>query len=324
MIYILFSVLIGLSAFFSASEIALFSLPSGQVRLLVQKKYKNAHLVTFFKKNPQKTLITILIGNNIVNILSASIATYIATKLFGSAGVGIATGIVTIFILIFGEIIPKSFAQKNNLTIAQIISPLLYFFYLFFYPVVWVLKGFNNTLMRIFKIKENTFLTEEEIKSLSRLGVEKGNIHFHEYELIEKTFLLNDITVKDVMTPRYKIVFLNGEVPVEGIAHFVGQTGYSRYPVYENNEDQILGYVHVHDIMKVLNSDERDEPVKKYVREVTTLEETKTLQSAFKIMIRKKAHLALISRLENEEIIGLISLEDILEHLVGEIEDEAD
>jgi CBS domain containing-hemolysin-like protein len=324
MIYFLFFILISLSAFFSACEMALFSISPGQVRLIQDKNLKNAKLIYFFKKNSQKTLITILVANNIFNILIASLATYFTTNILGSFGIGLATGLVTLFIVIFGEIIPKTFGQKNNQKVAQIFSPLLYLFYILLSPLVWVLRGFNNTFMRILKMKENIILAEEEIKSLSRLGVEKGNIHFHEHKLIEKTFLLNDITVKDVMTPRYKIVFINGEVPVEGIAHFVGKTGYSRYPVFENNEDQVIGYVHVHDIMKVLNSDDRSQPVKKYVREVTTLVETKTLQSAFKIMIRGKAHLALVRRSENNEIIGLVSLEDILEHLVGEIEDEAD
>lgn len=324
MIYLFFIILILLSGFFSASEIAFFSINDAQVRLLLQKKFKNADIIRKLKKWPQKTLITILIGNNIVNILSASLATFIAINTFGNIGVGIATGIVTFIILIFGEIIPKSFAQNNNLKIAQISSPLLYVFFIIFKPIVWLIREFNLLFLRIFKLKDNKFLTEEEIRALARLGVESGHIDYREHEFIEKIFLLNDVAVKDIMTPRYKIVFLNGEVPVDSIAYFVAQSGYSRFPVYVDNESKIIGYIHVHDIMKVLNSDDRETPLQKLVRKISHFDQNEKIDIVLRKMIKLKEHIALVTRNNQQEIIGLVSLEDVLEHLVGEIEDEAD
>jgi len=324
MIYIIFIILIVLSGFFSAAEIALFSLTDAQVRLLLEKKQKHSRLIARLKKRPQITLITILVGNNVVNVFTASLATYISLKFFGSLGIGIATGIVTLFILIFGEIVPKSFGQKNNIKISQILSPLLYFFTIIFFPLAWLLREFNFTILRIFKTKENKFLTEEEIRSLSRLGLESGHIDFHEHEYIEKIFSLNDIIVKNIMTPKYKIVFLNGEVPIDSIAYFVAQAGYSRFPVYLDSENKVIGYVHVHDIMKILNSDDREQPLVKIVRPISHFFESETLEVVLKKMIKRREHIALVKRKSTLEIIGLVSLEDVLEHLVGEIEDEAD
>lgn len=324
MIYVIFIILILLSGFFSAAEIALFSISDAQVKLLMQKKFKNAKLINKLKKKPQNTLITILIGNNIVNILSASLATYIAVSIFGNLGVGIATGVVTFVILIFGEIVPKSFAQKNNLKIAQFFSPILFVFFVLFKPVVWVIHEFNLLLLKIFKIKDNKFLTEEEIKALARIGVESGHIDYREHVLIEKIFLLNDISVKEVMTPKYKVVFLNGEVPVDSIAYFVAQSGYSRFPVYIDNENNIIGYVHVHDIMKILNSDNRETPLQNLVRKISFFDNNEKIDVVLRKMIKLKEHIALVTRNNQQEIIGLVSLEDVLEHLVGEIEDEVD
>lgn len=324
MIYLVFILLVVLSGFFSASEIAFFSISDAQAKLLLQKKYKHARLINKFKKWPQKTLITILIGNNVVNILSASLATFIAIDLFGNLGVGIATGLVTLVILIFGEIVPKSYAQKNNLKIAQLFSPLLYFFFITLRPVVWLLREFNLFILKIFKLKESKFLTEDEIRALARLGVESGHINYREHEYIEKVFLLNDIAVKDIMTPKYKIIFLNGDVPVDSIAYFVGKSGYSRYPIYQDNENKILGYVHIHDIMKVLNSNEREMLLKELVRKISYFDQNEKIDKVLRKMIKLKEHIALVTRKNHLEIIGLVSLEDVLEHLVGEIEDEAD
>ncbi len=324
MIYLVLILLIVLSGFFSASEIAFFSITDAQARLLLQKNYKNAKLINKFKKWPQKTLITILIGNNIVNILSASLATLIALDLFGNFGVGIATGVVTLVILIFGEIVPKSFAQKNNLKIAQLLSPLLNIFFILFKPIVWLLREFNLIILKVFKLKENKFLTEEEIRTLARLGVESGHIEYREHEIIERVFLLNDIAVKEIMTPKYKVVFLNGEVPVDSIAYFIGQSGYSRYPIYIDNENKIIGYVHIHDIMKVLNSDDREMLLLKLARKISSFDQNEKIDIVLRKMIKLKEHIALVTRKNKLEIIGLVSLEDVLEHLVGEIEDEAD
>lgn len=326
MVFLLFVILILLSAFFSGAEIAFFSLSKAQARHLLDQKKKNAALLWRLKQRPQWLLITILIGNNIVNILSASIATVLAVNLFGDMGVGIATGVVTLVILIFGEITPKSLAQKNNQWIALKIAPIFYFLTIVFYPISWFLIKFNNFVAyKIFKVPPSDQVTESEIRALARLGVESGAIDYREREMIENVLELNDKEVSEIMTPRYKMVVLNGDVPIDQIAFFVAQTGYSRYPVYENEEDYIIGYVHVNDILRKLQSDQRDFLVKNIVRPIRRVGEHKNIEHLFRSIINHKDHIVLVTREKNEkEVIGLVTLEDILEEIVGEIQDETD
>jgi len=321
-----FITLILLSAFFSGVEIAYFSLTPGQVKLMLEKKYRFAELIWKLKQRPQRLLITVLIGNNVVNVFTAALATVLATDYFGSFGVGIATGLVTIFILVFGEITPKSLAHKKNKLLAQIAAPILYILVLILSPVSWCLIKFNNLIIKkIFKIGDSNIVTEEEIRSMARLGVETGAIDYRERELIENVFQFNDIRVKEIVIPRYKVVTLNGNVPVEQIAHFVSQSGHSRYPVYDKDEDDIVGYIHVNDLMKALNSDDRDKLVKDFVRPLRRVKANRKIESLFRSILKHKEHLVLVVRETDEnDILGIVTLEDILEELVGEIEDETD
>ncbi len=324
--WVIFLFLILLSAFFSASEIAFFSLGPAQVRLMINKKKKNANLIYRLKKKPQELLIAILIGNNVVNILGASLAAVISVKTFGNLGIGIATGIVTFLVLIFGEIVPKSIAQKKNHEFARFSAPWLYFFTLLLWPVTKVLVGINHIFLRkVFTTKKIRLVTEEEIKALTRLGVEVGAIEYKEREMIENVFSFNDISVGEIATPRYKVVSLNGDVPIEQISYFASQEGHSRYPVYINEEDNIIGYIHVNDLMRYLNSDYREKDLKKIIRGITRVSEGQKIEQVLRQMIKSKEHLFLVTKQDREaEIIGIITMEDILEELVGEIEDETD
>lgn len=326
MTVLVFITLIFLSGFFSAAEIAFFSLSPGQLRSMIEKRENNSRLIWKLRRRPQKLLISILIGNNIVNVFTAALATSIATDYFGSLGIGIATGVVTVLILVFGEITPKSFAQKNNKLIAKIFSPVLVGLMYFLFPFIWVLEKFNNIiLVKLLKLSRPYLVTEEEIRSLTRLGVETGVIDYRERELIENVFKFDDVKAGEIMTMKYRMVSLNGDVSVEQIAHFVGQSGFSRYPVYEGgNDDRIVGYVHVNDIMRTLNSDKREKLVKEISRSVKRIKETMKVERVFRMMIREHEHLVLVKRSEGEDIIGVITLEDILEQLVGDITDETD
>lgn len=326
MIIFWFVVLILLSAFFSGAEIAYFSLTQAKARNLLDKKKPNAQLVWYLKKRPQRLLITIFIGNNIVNVLTASLATVLAVQLFGDAGVGIATGAVTLLILVFGEITPKSLAQKNNQWIALKAAPLFYFLSMIFYPISWGLIKFNNFIAeKLFKSPLIDKVTESEIRAMTRLGVESGAIDYREREMIENVLELNDKEVSEIMTPRYKMIVLNGDVPVDQIAFFIGQTGHSRYPVYQGEADNIVGYVHINDIMRKLKSEDRDFLIKNIVRPIRRVSENKNIERLFRSIIKHKDHMILVVREDNRsEIIGLVTLEDILEEIVGEIDDETD
>ncbi len=323
---LLFFVLIALSGFFSSAETAFFSLSPAQARLMAQHKRMSARLVWELKSKPEELLTTILIGNNIVNILTASYATVVAARFFGSAALGIATGVTTLFILVFGEIVPKSLAYTNNLAIAQFTAPALYALRVVLSPVVRVLTAFSASLQRRFANTAQTAgVTEAEVRMMARMSVEHGEMDYREREMIENVFRFDDMTVKQVMRPRYKMVLLNGMVPVEQIAYFVGQDGHSRYPVYVGDEDNIIGYIHVNTLLKALKSDERDKLVKEFARPIAAVPETRTIERVFRAMKQERVHMYLVHKEgAPHEIIGLVTLEDILEEIVGEIEDETD
>lgn len=323
---ILFISLLALSAFFSGAEIAYFSLTHAQARHMRDQGKKNADLVWKLKQDPQRLLITILIGNNVVNVFTSALATVLATEKFGSAGVGLATGVVTLLILVFGEITPKSLAQKNNRKLTRVLAPVLYILTIVLYPISWLLIHFNDFVAhKLFRTKTSAMVSEEEIRTLSRLGVESGVIDYREHQMIENIFRFDDTPVGDIMTPRYKMVTLNGDVSVAQIAYFVGKEGYSRYPVYDGDEDDIIGYVHANDILQHLQSDDRDFLLKNIVRTIKSVHEKTSIERLLRLFVSAQEHIVLVTRENNpQEIIGMVTLEDVLEELVGEIVDETD
>lgn len=320
---ILFILLI-LSGFFSGIEAAFFSMHQSQVRLLESQKKRGARIVAFLKANPQRLLITILIGNNIVNLLAASLATVVAAQFFDSAAVGIATGATTFFILIFGEILPKSIALTHTKEVVLFAARPVYVLFYFFYPVSSLLIRLNKLLNRRIGKKQGTGVTEEEIRIMTRMGVENGSIDYWEREMIENIFRFDDIPVGEIATPLYKVEILNGAVPVDQITYFVSQSGFSRFPVH-NKSDDIIGYIHVNTLMQKLNSDERDTLVEEFASPIERIDENVKIERVFRKMKRDKVHMCLVHRHnKKDEIIGIVTLEDILEEIVGEIEDETD
>jgi len=323
---LIFSILILLSALFSSAETAFFSLTPAKVRLMVQKDKFATDIIDKLKHRPRRLLITILIGNNIVNLFTASYATIVAGRYFDSAALGIATGLTTIFILIFGEIIPKSFAIAKNERIAQITAWPIYVMYIIFIPVVFLLHRMSKYLHKAVGVDSAAeIVSEEEIRTLSRIGVEHGIIDKSEHEMLENVFQFDNIAVSDVMMPFEKIIALSGTVPVEQIAYQVSQIGHSRYPVYEgDNEDKMIGYIHTNTIMKVLNSDDRDRPIGEFVSDVQYVKSDEKIEKIFRKMNKKHSHMFLVKNAKTSELVGLVTLEDILEELVGEIIDETD
>ena len=322
---IIFTILILLSALFSGAETAFFSITPAKVHLMVKNKKLFANIVNYLKQRPKRLLITILIGNNIVNLFTASYATIVASKFFGSAALGIATGVTTILILIFGEIIPKSFAIAKNEQIAQITAWPIYVMYIVFMPVVFVLHRMSKYLHKVVGVDSAAeIVSEEEIRILSHIGAEHGIIDKEEHKMIENVFEFDDKVVRDVMMPWKDVIGLSGAVPIEQIAYQVSQIGHSRYPIYEgDNKDKVKGYIHVNAIMKALNSNDRDKPVEKFMSDVQYVDEELEIETVFKMMNKKYSHMFMVKN-KQAEVSGLITLEDIIEELVGEIIDEND
>jgi len=318
MIFLYLVILLTLSAWFSGMEIALFSLPTARVKALVEEKKKNSHILVKILSKKNKLLVVILLGNNLVNVYTASLTTIWIHQRFGSAAIGITTGIVTFLILVFGEMYPKAYFQSNAEKIALKFSPVIYILQIILYPIILILEKILNLLTN----NKNEFISENEFKAVSRMAVESGTIEFEEHEMILNILKFNDKPVKDIMIPRYKMTIVNEDAEIDQIAYFMAHKGFSRYPVYHNQEDNIVGYVHVIDIMKVLNSNSRENTIKKYVQPIIKIEETEKINNIFNKMRRKRTHIALVSR--KERLLGMVTLEDILEEIVGEIEDEND
>jgi putative hemolysin len=312
-------ILLTLSAWFSGMEIALFSLSSAKVKALVEEEKKNAKLVEKLLNKKNKLLVVILLGNNLVNVFTAALTTVWIQERFGSAAIGIATGVVTLLILIFGEMWPKAYFQINAEKIALRFAPLVYSLEIILYPIIWILEKILNLLTN----SKAEIVSETEFKAMSRMAVESGTIEFKEHEMIMNILNFNDKTVKEVMTPFYKVNSVNHDAEVDQVAYYMAHEQHSRYPVYKNNKDNIIGYVHIKDIMKILNSDERENTLEKYVQALINTDEHKKINSTFKKMIKSNSHISLVTR-KDGQILGLITLEDILEEIVGDIADESD
>jgi len=314
-LFLLLIILFFLSAFFSSSETALLSVNRIKIEKLARKGDKRAKLVLKLLENPTKLITTILIGNNLVNIAAASISTSLAIKLFGDLGVGIATGIVTLITIIFGEVIPKNFAIRFSEKLALIQAPILYYLEIIFSPISYFLIKLTTFLFG----KENKEkLTEEEIRLIIEYGEKEGALKKEEVELISNILKLDEIKVKELMTPRTKIVAVEENTPIEEVLEVIKKYSFSKIPVYKNNLDNITGIIVLKDVLKNIGKNIRSKELK---REVHFVPETKNLADLLKEMKEKKFKLAIVID-EFGGVAGLITLEDILDYLVGKISDK--
>ncbi len=321
---VLLILLIILSGAFSGAEIALTSLSPAKVQTLKNDKRFASKAVYKLKKKPESLLITILIGNNLVNILATVVATLWAVDFFGSHAVGIVTGVLTFVILVFGEITPKTFAQKYAEGFSRLMAfPLLWLTYLLF-PIVWLLNKFIHGLMRLLKAKSPITMSEEELLAMVDIGTQEGVIEEHEQELIENVLEFTDTTVEEIMTIVRDIEALEVTTTIPEAAHFFVNHSHSRIPVYRGSLDNIIGILTVHTILKLTHHGE----------EVATLEDleythpilvpkTKSINKLFHEFQKRRQHMAIVVD-ERGHTIGLVTMEDILEEIVGDIVDEID
>jgi len=314
-------VLLALSGLFSASETALFSLSRMRLRILLKKGKSGAESVQKLKDNPDRMIITILIGNNVVNIGAAALATAIAIGIFGSTGVGIATGIMTALVLIFGEIIPKSFASKHaegfSLFMGRILLALSYILY----PIVWLLEAFTKLVTGEGKPR---FLTVDEIRSIVEMGAEEKVIAEREKEIIKGVLQFNDITAREVMTPRTEMFCLDGDIKVGRAVRKVINKPYSRIPVVvDGNKDKVTGVLYTRDLLKITKKGVKDTNVESLAEVPFFVPQEVVISELFKEFQRRHVHIAIVVD-EYGGTAGLVTMEDLIEELVGEIIDETD
>jgi CBS domain containing-hemolysin-like protein len=321
--YLILVVLLVLSGVFSGSETALVSLSMARAEALYKEGRSGSHALYILKKDPSRMLITILIGNNVVNIAASAIATVIATDYFGDSGPGIAVGVLTIVILIFGEITPKSLATRFSERISLGIAPLIYGFMRLIYPLVWLFLQFTNWVQSSTKAMDDPLITESEVITLIEHGEEEGVIDTGEREMIERIFSFNDLKAEDVMTPRRQVFRLDGRSSLREVLPDILDEGYSRIPVYSDDPDEIVSVIILRDLIGIIAKGDLDLEIIELGQEPLFTSSITPIDELIRTLKNKSTHLAVVVD-EHGAMVGVISLEDMLEELVGEIYDESD
>ena len=311
-------VLLLLSGFFSSAETALFSISRAKARHIAKEKGLTNTLIKKMKDDPHRLLSTILIGNNLVNVGAAALATSIMLELVTSNAVGIATGIMTALILIFGEIIPKTIATRNNVLIARLVIMPLYWLSILFAPIIYLLN-FIPRLTR--NIQRKSRVTEEELMTFVDVVEEEGGIEEEEKELIHNIFEFDDTSASEIMTPRADMYVINvhEELNLEKII----RSGFSRIPVIEEDIDDVIGILNIKDLFMHQVTSAKPPDVRSVMSEPYFVPENKKLDHLLQEFKRGKQHIAIVVD-EHGGVSGLITLEDALEEIVGEIADETD
>lgn len=315
--------LVALSAFFSGAEIAIFSLGEARVRTLQEEGRRGAKSLARLKANPERLLATILVGNNVVNIAAASLATAVAVELVGNRAVAYATGAMTLLILVFGEITPKGFASANADRFALAVSPVIHLLSRILSPIVLPLEALTRWFVRRSQREGRTTVTEGEIRQMTQIGHREGSIDEHERRIIERAFWLDETTAWDIMTPRVEIFAWPAARTLSEIAPELHAVRYSRVPVYGESIDDVVGVLYTRDAYQALIVGLRDVPLADLAREPFFVPGSIPLTRLLADFQARRIHLGVVMD-EYGGTDGLVTLEDILEELVGEIMDETD
>lgn len=318
-------ILLFLSAFFSASETALMSLSKIKIRNMVNKKISGADIVHKLLDDSDKLLGSILVGNNIVNIGASALATSLSIEYFGDNGVGIATGIMTFLVLVFGEITPKSLAIQNSEKVSIKVAKPIYIITTVLSPVVRLLMYFTNIIIKIFGgeiDKKEEFITEEELKTIVSVSHEEGVLEREEKQMIYNIVEFGDSQTKDVMTPRMNMIAVDIEWSFEQIVKIFEEKQFSRLPVYEETIDNIIGILNIKELF-FLYLKEEDFIINQCIREPFFTYEFVQTTELFNKMRSNRIHMAVVLD-EYGGTAGIITLEDLVEEIVGDIHDEYD
>ncbi|MFC0471548.1 hemolysin family protein [Halalkalibacter kiskunsagensis] len=314
-----------LSAFFSSAETAYSSVNKIRLRNYEGEGRLGAKTAVYIAENFDKTLSTLLVGNNLVNIAAATLSSQIATQLFGpSLGVFISTFVVTILVLIFGEIIPKSLAKEYAEVYALKTSGVLFVLIQVFYPVTWIFLQIKKLVSIFVRNKEMVpSVTEEEIKLLVQISEDEGIIGKNEKELVHRSLEFDDIIVNEILKPRPDMVAIEVNQPVDEIKEIFFKEHFSRIPVYEGNIDNIIGILSERDFFTTYIQQNENMNIKSILRNPLFVVESMKISALLPELQKQKVHIAIVID-EFGGTSGLITLEDILEEIVGEIWDEHD
>lgn len=315
-------VLVIMSAYFSATETAFTSLNRIRVKNMAGEGNKKAKLVMKLSDEYDKLLSAILIGNNIVNIAMTAIATVLFVGIYGAyVGATAATVVITIVVLIFGEITPKNVAKEKPEKFAMFSARIIHFFMILLTPLIVIFSGWKKLISKLFKLDYDNVITEEELITIVEEAETEGGIGEEQSELIQNAIEFNDLDAWDVLTPRVDLVAIDVSTPEKEIAELFRKTGFSRLPVYEDEIDNILGVLNQKDFHNEIYGTKKK--VSEYIKQVVFVAGTIKISVLLKKMQQAKTHIAVVVD-EYGGTEGIVTMEDIIEELVGEIYDEHD
>lgn len=317
-------IMLCLSAFFSSAETALTTVNKMRVRTLAEAGNKRAIMLAKVTENPGKMLSTILVGNNIVNLSASAIMTTLAMQTFGSKAVGVATGILTLIILVFGEITPKTVSTLNAEKIALAYANVIYWLVILMTPVIFLINQLSMGVLFLLRIdpkKKQDSITEDELRTIVKVSHEEGVIEMEEKKMINNVFDFGDSLAKDIMIPRIDMVMVDADITYEDLLEVFREERFTRVPVYEKSTDNVIGIINMKDLL--LFDQNGDFLVRDFLRQpLYTYEFKKTAELMMEM--RKTFNNIVIVLDEYGATAGLITLEDMLEEIVGEIRDEYD
>lgn len=318
--------LIGLSSFFSGLEVALVGTRDSKVNQLRKEKVRGSEALYKLKSNPGWMMSSVNLGNNLVNVGSAALATNVSLRLFGDEGqaLAIAVGVMTFLILIFGEITPKTYCNANATKVALRFAGVLLLFSYAFWPVVKMFESITKVMVRLTGSSYHAPpITEDDIRGIVEQGLKDKALEKEETELVHGALQFDDIAIRRVMTPRTKMFALPEKTLLMDALPEINQTSHSRIPVYQKDIDSITGFVHVKDVLAAVEDDYKVRTLGEIARKPVFVPQGRTVNSVLKDMKSLKTHIAIVID-EHGSVRGLVTLEDLIETIVGEIEDETD
>jgi putative hemolysin len=318
-LFLLILVVLLLSGIFSGMEAAILSVTPSEVEVMVQKRKPFARLIQHVTEHINRSVTAVLIMNNIVNIAGSIFVGQKAVTIYGSAMLGIVTTAFTFGIILFSEIIPKSVAVRYARALSRLASPFIVVFSILFMPLIWPIEKLIHALFK----GERSIGTEAQIRSLVRIGRRRGHIEQDEGQLIHRVFNLNDVKAKDIMTKRGSIVALPISMSIAKAAKKIIADPHSRFPVYRKTIDTIEGIILETEVLAGCAKGEDDVTLEYYARPALFVDENTRADDLLINFRNERAHMAIVQR-KGKRIVGLVTLEDVLEELVGEIEDERD
>ena len=317
------AVCLAMSAYFSATETAFSSLNKTRLKVLADNGNKRAALALKLAEHYDRLISTILIGNNIVNITIASVGTLLFVELYGDVGATISTVVVTLVVLLFGEITPKSMAKEMPETLAMAFAPVLSALVTIFTPLNALFGAWKKFLAKRFDTGEKDTITEGELVTMVSEAEKDGELTNRESELIRSAIEFDDVEAQDVLTPRVDVVAVEDDTPMDEVIERFAESGYSRLPVYHDTIDNIIGVVHEKDCFAALQKHDKNVKLENLIGPTLYTTSVTQISALLRTLRESKHHMAVVVD-EYGGTAGIITLEDILEELVGEIWDEHD